>query len=107
MGPLVIKALTSPATSQSALACLDDITTSNPSMISSHLVEVVHHCLEICKDSSLKILASCTKVEGPTIVQLAPKVTKDLAIPLRDRKRVVRVEAARTRNMWFLVTQPS
>ena len=112
--PLVIKALTSPATLQSALACLDDITTSNPSMISSHLVEVVHHCLEICKDSSLKsrisaltILASCTKVEGPTIVQLAPKVTKDLAIPLRDRKRVVRVEAARTRNMWFLVTQPS
>jgi len=112
--PLVIKALTSPATSHSALACLADITTSNPSMVSSHLVEVVHHCLDICKDSPLKsrilaltILASCTKVEGPTTVQLAPKVTKDLAIPLRDRKRVVRVEAARTRNMWFLVTQPS
>jgi len=112
--PLVIKALSSPATSHSALTCLNDITSTSPSMISSHLVEVVHHCLDISKDATLKsrilaltILSSCAKIEGTTTIQLAPKVTKDLAIPLRDRKRVVRVEAAKTRNKWFLVTQPS
>jgi len=112
--PQVVKALSSPATSYPALTCLADITTSTPSMVSSHLVEVVHHCLQISKDSELKsrilaltILASCSRVEGPTTVQLACQVTKELAIPLRDRKRVVRGEAAKTRNLWFLVTQPS
>ena len=112
--PLVVKALSSPATSYPALTCLADITSTTPSMISSHLVEVVHHCLHISKDSPLKsrilaltILASCSRVEGPTTVQLACEVTRDLTIPLRDRKRVVRGEAAKTRNLWFLVTQPS
>eukprot|EP00090_Calanus_glacialis_P038084 TRINITY_DN6644_c0_g1_i3.p1 TRINITY_DN6644_c0_g1~~TRINITY_DN6644_c0_g1_i3.p1 ORF type:complete len:377 (-),score=136.53 TRINITY_DN6644_c0_g1_i3:115-1182(-) len=112
--PMVVKALSSPGTAHSALTCLDDITKSSPSMVSSHLSEIVHHCLDLSKDSplhsrilSLTILSSCSKIEGPTIVQLSAKVTKDLAIPLRDRKRVVRVEAAKTRNLWFLVTQPS
>jgi len=112
--PVVVKALSSPATAYSALTCLRDITKTTPSMISSHLVEVVHRCLDLSKDSplqsrilALSILASCSQVEGPTTIQLAAKVTKDLAMALRDRKRVVRVEAAKTRNVWFLVTQPA
>ena len=34
------------------------------------------------------------------------RVTKKLGAAVKDRKRVVRVEAARARNTWFLVTQP-
>jgi len=112
--PKVVKALSSTATVHSALSCLADITKSSPTMVSSHLVELVHHCLDISKDSPLRsrilaltVLAYCSKIEGPTSVQLSAKVTKDLAIPLKDRKRVVRVQAAKTRNLWFLVTQPS
>ena len=112
--PMVVKALSSPATAHSALSCLADITKSSPSVVSSHLVELVHHCLDLSKDSplhsrvlALTVLAYCSKIEGPTTVQLSAKVTRDLAIPVKDRKRVVRVEAAKTRNLWFLVTQPS
>ena len=35
------------------------------------------------------------------------RVTKKLGTAVKDRKRVVRVEAVKARNTWFLVTQPS
>ena len=87
----------------------------------SHLTEVVHHCLAIschppssspgssveCRVLALGVLAHCSQLEGATSVQLAAKVTRDLRTVLADRKRLVRLEAAKTRNRWFLVTQPS
>jgi len=112
--PTIVKALSLSTTSHAALSCLNDISKSSPDLLNSHLVEIVHRCLELSQNAalnerilSLNVLASCTKIEGPTAVQLASKVKRDLSIPLKDRKRVVRVEAARARNMWFLVTQPS
>ena len=112
--PLLVRALTLPSTTSAALTCLQEITRSSPDLVSSHLSEVIHHCLELSKTSALPdrvlaltVLGSCTSLEGPVPVQLAPKVKKELTFALKDKKRVVRMEAARVRNKWFLVTQPA
>ena len=116
--PRVVSALNNPDTCHAALTCLDMMTTSDPASVASHLTEIVHNCLAISLQASsgspvrsrllsLSVLAHCSALEGATSVQLASKVTRDLRAVVADRKRLVRLEAARTRNRWFLLTQPS
>ena len=116
--PRVVSALNDPDTCHAALTCLDTMTTSDAASVASHLTEIVHNCLAISLQASsaapvrsrllsLSVLAHCSSLEGATSVQLASKVTRDLRSVLADRKRLVRLEAARTRNRWFLLTQPS
>jgi len=115
--PRVVSALSNQDTCHAALRCLDTMTSTSPHVISTHLTEIVHHCLGISQQSasvpvearilSLSVLSHCSSIDGTTSVQLASKVTRDLRSVLSDRKRLVRLEAAKTRNKWFLVTQPS
>ena len=102
---------------------------SQIALLTSHLQEVVDHCLKLAQKGDLttrtialqvlritrvhispnimlQVLAACGVVSGPQTVLLAPRVTRGLGPVLSHRKRVVREEAARTRNIWFLVTQP-
>lgn len=113
--PRVISALSSNSTCHPALVCLDTITRQSPALVSSHLTELVHHCLRTSQEATqlttrvlaLSVLAHCAHMEGATTVQLATTVTRDLRRVVSDKKRLVRLEAAKTRNKWFLVTQPS
>ena len=114
--PRVVSALSSHDTCLPALTCLDNMMRSHsPDLISSYLTEIVHHCLDTCQHSgdvrtrilSLSVLSTCSSLQDSTTVQLSSRVTRDLRTVLADRKRLVRMEAARTRNKWFLVTQPS
>ena len=120
--PRVVSGLGQPDTCHAALTCLDTMMRRDTAAVAaSHLTEVVHHCLAIscqppssspgssveCRVLALGVLAHCSQLEGATSVQLAAKVTRDLRTVLADRKRLVRLEAAKTRNRWFLVTQPS
>ena len=113
--PRVVSALSNQDTCHAALKCLDTMTSTSPHVITTHLTEIVHHCLDISQQSvsvearilSLSVLSHCSSIDGTTSVQLASKVTRDLRPVLADRKRLVRLEAAKTRNKWFLVTQPS
>jgi len=113
--PRVVSALNNKDTSHAALTCLNTITADSPNVVSSHLTEIVHNCLGISQQDvpvrsrllSLSVLNHVSSLEGATSVQLASKVTRDLRIALADRKRLVRLEAAKTRNKWYLVTQPS
>ena len=113
--PRVIAALAGDSTCHPALVCLDTITRQSPALVSSHLTELVHHCLRTSQQApllttrilALSVLAHCATMEGATTVQLASTVTRDLRRVVSDRKRLVRLEAAKTRNKWFLVTQPS
>ena len=113
--PRVISALAGDSTCQAALECLDTITRQSPALVSSHLTELVHHCLRTSQQAphlktrilALSVLSHCANMEGATTVQLANIVTRDLRTVVSDKKRLVRLEAAKTRNKWFLVTQPS
>ena len=114
--PLTLTALTSPATARPALACLADITKVTPDRVSSHATELVSRCLTVAAATSaglqarllaLQVLQHCAMLQTPLAVQLAGQVTRDLLPVLSATKRLVRQEAARTRNVWFLVTQPS
>jgi len=111
--PLVVRALSAPATALHALNCLSDFVAVDVALLVSHLQEVVEHCLTLAEQGSLQtrtralqVLTACGSLEGTDRVLLAPRVTKKLGAAVKDRKRVVRVEAARARNTWFLVTQP-
>ena len=111
----VISALSTDSTRHPALVCLDTISSQSPDLISSHQTELVHHCLSSSSQApnintrllALRVLSHCADLQGATTVQLANTVTKNLRTVVSDRKRLVRLEAARTRNKWFLVTQPS
>ena len=113
--PRVVTALSAQDTCCPALTCLVTMSSHNPDLISPYLTEIVHHCLRICQHStevrvrvqSLAVLSNCSSLNGATSVQLSGVVTRDLRSVLADRKRLVRMEAAKTRNRWFLVTQPS
>ena len=113
--PRVISALSSDLTSHPALVCLERMTRQAPALVSSHLTELVHHCLRTSQEAprlttrvlALSVLSHCATMEGATTVQLATTVTRDLRRVVSDKKRLVRLEAAKTRNKWFLVTQPS
>ena len=116
--PRVVSALRDPDTCHAALTCLDTMATSDAASVASHLTEIVHNCLAISLQTSstssvrsrllsLSVLSHCSSLEGATSVQLASRVTRDLRTVLADRKRLVRLEAAKTRNRWFLLTQPS
>jgi len=113
--PRVVSALNNNDTSHAALTCLNTITADSPNVVSSHLTEIVHNCLAISQQDvpvrsrllSLSVLCHVSSLDGATSVQLASKVTRDLRTALADRKRLVRLEAAKTRNKWYLVTQPS
>ena len=93
----------------------DTITVQSPDLVTSHLTELVHHCLRTSQQApnirtrilALSVLSHCATMEGATTVQLATTVTRDLRRVVSDKKRLVRLEAAKTRNKWFLVTQPS
>jgi len=111
--PLVVRALSAPATALHALNCLSDFVAVDVALLVSHLQEVVEHCLTLAEQGTLQtrtralqVLTACGSLEGTDRVLLAPRVTKKLGAAVKDRKRVVRVEAAKARNTWFLVTQP-
>ena len=113
--PRVISALSSDSTSHPALVCLDTISRQSPELVSSHQTELVHHCLSLASRAphltsrllALSVLSHCASLQGATTVQLASTVTRSLRTVVSDRKRLVRLEAAKTRNKWYLVTQPS
>ena len=49
---------------------------------------------------------SCPLPYPESAILICYRVTKQLGCVVKDRKRVVRQEAARARNTWYLVTQP-
>jgi len=115
--PLVVKALSGENTALPGINCLLELwKDSSDALVGGYQTELVHHCLRLSSSSavgvqtrlrSLSLLCLLGGLEGgdmgTTSVQLAPLVTKGLTQAIRDRKRVVRQEAAKARNIWYLV----
>jgi len=112
--PLLVRGLNLEDATESALISLNNILLTNPTLISSHIREIVEGCLSLTKKPNklairLKALV-CLKYIGqlsnPDTVALSQTVTESLGDVLQDHKRVVREAGAKARNRWYLVTQP-
>jgi len=112
--PLIARALGEGVTASPALSCLIQLMHSTPSLISSHIHDIVPRCLKLSvppyplklRLQALVCLNKLGTMATPETVALAESVTSQLATSIKDHKRLVRQEAMRARNRWFLVTQP-
>ncbi|KAI1887019.1 hypothetical protein AGOR_G00201730 [Albula goreensis] len=113
--PLLLEALscTEQGVQLSTLSCLHPILTDPPPALTPHLDSLVSHLLALTTSTvmnvriaSLRCLHALSRLPEHMLLPFRARVIRALAVPLDDKKRLVRKEAVLARAEWFLLGSP-
>lgn len=99
---------------QSTMDTLCTMITDAPDFLVKHVDSVIPQLLKLTaykpamrvRSSALRCLLELVSLPAPVILPYKPQVVRSLEGVLDDKKRLVRLEAVKARNEWFLLGEP-
>ncbi|XP_041116935.1 MMS19 nucleotide excision repair protein homolog isoform X2 [Polyodon spathula] len=113
--PLLLEALSCPdlGVQLSTLSCLHPLLLDTPQVMTSHLKTLLSRLLALTTSPAMKVritslqcLKALTRLPEHVVLPSRPRMLHALAVPLGDKKRLVRREAVLARGEWFLLGSP-
>lgn len=113
--PLLLEALSCPdqGVQLSTLSCLQPVLLEPPAALSNQLEALFSRMLALTTSpamnvriASLRCVHALSRLPEHMVLPFRARVLKALAVPLDDKKRLVRKEAVSARGEWFLLGSP-
>ncbi|KAK6482124.1 MMS19 nucleotide excision repair protein-like protein isoform X1 [Huso huso] len=113
--PLLLEALCCPdhGVQLSTISCLHPLLLDTPQVMTSHLETLLSRLLGLTASPAMKVrvislqcLKALTRLPEHVVLPSRPRMLRALAVPLGDKKRLVRREAVLARGEWFLLGSP-
>ncbi|XP_076856911.1 MMS19 nucleotide excision repair protein homolog [Brachyhypopomus gauderio] len=113
--PLLLEALScaDQAVQLSTLCCLQPVLLDPPPALSAQLEALFSRLLALTASPSMEVriatlrcVHALSRLPEHTVLPFRARVLRVLALPLDDRKRLVRKEAVAARGEWFLIGSP-
>ncbi|RXM36896.1 MMS19 nucleotide excision repair protein-like [Acipenser ruthenus] len=107
--PLLLEALSCPdhGVQLSTLSCLHPLLLDTPQVMTSHLETLLSRLLGLTASPAMKVritslqcLKALTRLPEHVVLPSRPRILRALAVPLGDKKRLVRREAVLARGEW-------